>query len=61
MKADLPTIELEGVAKRYGAVEAVRDVSFALPQGGRVRLGQRQQHLVERAPSEREPSRCARP
>lgn len=38
MKADLPTIELEGVAKRYGAVEAVRDVSFSLPQGGRVAL-----------------------
>jgi Cu-processing system ATP-binding protein len=38
MKADLPPIALEGVAKRYGAVEAVRDVSFALPQGARVAL-----------------------
>jgi Cu-processing system ATP-binding protein len=38
MKADLPVIELEGVAKRYGSVEAVRDVSFALPQGSRVAL-----------------------
>ncbi|RAI57129.1 ABC transporter ATP-binding protein [Roseicella frigidaeris] len=38
MKADLHVIELEGVAKRYGAVEAVRDVSFGLPQGARVAL-----------------------
>jgi Cu-processing system ATP-binding protein len=38
VKADLPVIELEGVARRYGAVEAVRDVSFALPQGARVAL-----------------------
>jgi Cu-processing system ATP-binding protein len=38
MKADLPPIALEGVAKRYGTVEAVRDVSFALPQGARVAL-----------------------
>jgi Cu-processing system ATP-binding protein len=38
VKADLPTIELEGVAKRYGATEAVRDVSFVLPQGSRVAL-----------------------
>ena len=38
VKADLPVIELEGVAKRYGAIEAVRDVSFALPQGSRVAL-----------------------
>lgn len=38
MKADLPPIALEGVAKRYGAVQAVRDVSFALPQGARVAL-----------------------
>ncbi|RAI54106.1 ABC transporter ATP-binding protein [Roseicella frigidaeris] len=38
MKADLPVIELEGVAKRYGAVQAVRDVSFSLPQGARVAL-----------------------
>lgn len=38
MKADLPVIALEGVAKRYGAVEAVRDVSFALPPGARVAL-----------------------
>ena len=36
MKADAPAVELEGVAKRYGAVEALRGVSFALPQGGRV-------------------------
>jgi Cu-processing system ATP-binding protein len=38
VKADLPAVELHSVAKRYGAVEAVRDVSFALPQGGRVAL-----------------------
>ncbi|SDB74330.1 ABC transporter ATP-binding protein [Belnapia rosea] len=38
MKADSPVIELEGVAKRYGAIEAVRDVSFALPPGARVAL-----------------------
>jgi Cu-processing system ATP-binding protein len=38
MKADLPVIVLEGVAKRYGAVQAVRDVSFSLPQGARVAL-----------------------
>lgn len=38
MKADLPVIELEDVAKRYGAVQAVRDVSFALPQGAKVAL-----------------------
>jgi Cu-processing system ATP-binding protein len=38
VKADLPVIELGGVAKRYGAIEAVRDVSFALPQGSRVAL-----------------------
>jgi Cu-processing system ATP-binding protein len=38
MKADLPVIALEGVAKRYGAVQAVRDVSFSLPQGARVAL-----------------------
>lgn len=38
MKADLPVIELEDVAKRYGTVEAVRDVSFALPPGSRVAL-----------------------
>ncbi|MCB4825066.1 ABC transporter ATP-binding protein [Roseicella aerolata] len=38
MKADLPVIELEGVAKRYGAVEAVRDASFDLPQGACVAL-----------------------
>jgi Cu-processing system ATP-binding protein len=38
MRAETAAIELEGVAKRYGAVEAVRDVSFALPQGGRVAL-----------------------
>lgn len=38
MKADLPVIELAGVSKRYGAVHAVRDVSFSLPQGARVAL-----------------------
>ena len=38
MKADLPVIALEGVAKRYGAVQAVRDVSFSLPQSARVAL-----------------------
>lgn len=38
MKADLPLIALENVAKRYGTVDAVRDVSFALPQGGQVAL-----------------------
>lgn len=38
MKADLPPIALEGVAKRYGAVQAVHNVSFALPQGARVAL-----------------------
>ena len=38
MKADLPVIALDGVAKRYGAVQAVRDVSFSLPQGARVAL-----------------------
>lgn len=38
VKADAPAIELEGVAKRYGTVEALRGVSFALPQGGRVAL-----------------------
>ena len=38
MKTDVPVIELEGVAKHYGRVEAVRDVSFALPQGCRVAL-----------------------
>src|SRR3954471_22444560 len=38
MKADLPVLELEGVAKRYGAVQAVRDVTFSLPQGARVAL-----------------------
>jgi Cu-processing system ATP-binding protein len=31
-------VELDGVAKRYGTVEAVSDVSFTLPQGGRVAL-----------------------
>ncbi|PWS36054.1 ABC transporter ATP-binding protein [Falsiroseomonas bella] len=34
----MPAVQLERVAKRYGAVEAVRDVSFSLPQGGRVAL-----------------------
>jgi Cu-processing system ATP-binding protein len=38
VKADIPAVQLERVAKRYGAVEAVRDVSFSLPQGGRVAL-----------------------
>ena len=33
MRADTPAIALEQVAKRYGAVEAVRGVSFGLPQG----------------------------
>lgn len=33
MRADIPAIALEQVAKRYGSVEAVRGVSFALPQG----------------------------
>ena len=26
-------IELKGVTKRYGAVEAIRDISFTAPQG----------------------------
>jgi Cu-processing system ATP-binding protein len=38
VRAEAPAIALEGVAKRYGTVEAVSDVSFALPQGGRVAL-----------------------
>lgn len=38
MKADLPIVELEGVGKRYGAVEAVHGISFALPQGTCVAL-----------------------
>lgn len=38
MKADLPIIELEGAVKRFGAVEAVRGVSFSLPPGSRVAL-----------------------
>lgn len=38
MKADLPVIELDRVGRRYGAVQAVREVSFALPQGARVAL-----------------------
>lgn len=33
MRADAPAIALEQVAKRYGKVEAVREVSFTLPQG----------------------------
>ena len=33
MKADAPAIALNGVTKRYGAVDAVRGVSFVLPQG----------------------------
>ena len=33
MRADAPSIVLDGVAKRYGRTEAVRDVSFDLPQG----------------------------
>ena len=38
MRAEAPAIALDGVAKRYGRIEAVRDISFALPQGGRVAL-----------------------
>jgi Cu-processing system ATP-binding protein len=38
MRAEAPAIALDGVAKRYGAIEAVRDVSLALAQGGRVAL-----------------------
>ena len=38
VRAEAPAIALEGVAKRYGAVEAVSDISFALPQGGCVAL-----------------------
>ncbi len=33
MRADTPVIAVEHAAKRYGAVEAVRDVTFDLPQG----------------------------
>lgn len=33
MRADAPAIALEQVAKRYGKVEAVREVSLTLPQG----------------------------
>lgn len=33
MRADVPAIVLDQVVKRYGTVEAVRGVSFALPQG----------------------------
>lgn len=33
MRADAPAIALDQVAKRYGAVAAVRDVSFTLQQG----------------------------
>ncbi len=33
MRADSPAIALEGVVKRYGRAEAVRGVSFSLPQG----------------------------
>ena len=33
MRAAAPAIALEQVAKRYGKVEAVREVSFTLPQG----------------------------
>jgi Cu-processing system ATP-binding protein len=32
------TVELKGVAKRYGSIEAVRDVSFDLPAGETVAL-----------------------
>lgn len=38
MRAEAPVIALDGVAKRYGAVQALREVSFTLPQGGRVAL-----------------------
>ena len=38
VKADLPVIELDGVAKDYGAISAVRDVSFSLVPGSRVAL-----------------------
>lgn len=33
-----PTVTLSGVAKRYGRIEAVKDVSFALEQGQTVAL-----------------------
>lgn len=32
------TVEIRGVTKRYGAIEAVRDVSFALPAGETIAL-----------------------
>jgi Cu-processing system ATP-binding protein len=32
------TVELAGVTKRYGTIEAVRDVSFALPEGEAIAL-----------------------
>lgn len=38
MKADLPVIEVKNVAKRYGSVHALRDVSLTLPQGSQVAL-----------------------
>jgi Cu-processing system ATP-binding protein len=38
MRAEAPAIALDGVAKCYGAVQAVRDISFVLPQGGRIAL-----------------------
>lgn len=32
------TVELKGITKRYGAIEAVRDVSFVLPEGETIAL-----------------------
>src|SRR5688572_19896750 len=37
-KAMTNTVELAGITKRYGAIEAVREVSFALPAGEAVAL-----------------------
>ena len=37
-QAETHTVELRGVSKRYGAIEAVRDVSFSLPSGETVAL-----------------------
>ncbi len=33
-----PTVEIDGVTKRYGSIQAVRDVSFRLPAGETVAL-----------------------
>lgn len=32
-RAHLPLLQLDGITKRYGAVEALRDVSFVVPDG----------------------------